>query len=343
MTDLEKNLLWELQQGFPLVSEPFAEAGRRHGLSGEAVIDRVRGLMASKKVRRLGVVFDARRLGYRSVLCAIDLPTAELPSTAKSVCRHPGVTHGYERGWPAELSPDLPGGPRGCRWPNFWFTLAAPDADFDRELAALRGAIAPHGLLALPAVRRFKIDVTFDPRTRCRDEQVPSSAHRQAVDGHVCMVELSPAEKEMVRALSGSLPLVARPYAAVAAGLGLTEEALLATLRTWTTTGVVRRIAMVVRHQAIGFVANGMCAWDVPETAVVEAGRQVAAHPEVTHCYHRLRSDGFPFTLYAMIHTGEWEAARRLFVKIGDTAGLVRGQLLLSLREFKKTSMDYFA
>lgn len=342
MTERDAGLMWELQQGLPLVPEPFKAVGARLGFSAAEILNRIQLLMASGHVRRLGAVFDARRLGYRSVLCAAELPADVLVQKAAVVCNHPGVTHGYERGWPTDLSTDLPGGPNGRVWPNFWFTLAVEQPQFDRELEVIRRLVAPFDLLVLPALRRFKIDVMFDSRTRDRDERVPTrrqhdASHETGTD------EFTPEEKAIVRAMEGNLPLTERPYEAVAQGLGMTETELLARLTTWMASGVLRRVALIVRHRNLGFSANGMCVWDVPESSILDAGRRVAADPAVTHCYERPRTDRFPFTLYAMIHTGDWEETRRLFERIGASAGLTPGKLLLSLREFKKTSMTYFA
>ncbi|MEI8079596.1 MAG: hypothetical protein WCH61_08220 [bacterium] len=342
MTDLNANLLWELQQGIPLESAPFRAIGERLGISVAEVLETIRRLMAEGTVRRMGAVFDARRLGYRSALCAMDVPAAEIAHIAATVCAHRGVTHGYERGWPAELATDLTGGPHGRYWPNFWFTLATEREIFDSEMDGIRRAVAPYPLLVLPALRRFKIDVTFDPRTRERDERVPATKAVPAPRHGDAPAVFSTQDRAIVRALEGNLPLVERPFAAIAADLGMAESALLERLAAWSADGVLRRVALIVRHRQLGFTANGMCTWDVPEAEVVEAGRRVAAHPAVTHCYQRERTDRFPFTLYAMIHTGSWEETRQLFLTISQNAGLTPGQLLLSLNEYKKTSMTYF-
>lgn len=342
MTERDARLIWELQQGLPLAPEPFRLAGERLGFSAADVLERIRSGMESGQIRRLGGVFDSRRLGYRSLLCAAKFSEKELAEKAEAICSHPGVTHGYERGWPSELDPGLPGGPSGRRWPNFWFTLAAPQADFDREREALRKLTAPHNLLELPALRRFKIDVTFDPRTRDRDEHIAKPRRSADLTDGPDTQTFSPSDQAVVRALEGNLPLTERPFEQVAAKLDMTQDDLLQKLVFWTEQGVLRRVAAIVSHRKLGFTANGMCIWDVPESDVAEAGRRVAAAPEVTHCYQRLRIDRFPFTLYAMIHTGDWETTRRLFERIGGDAGLKPGQLLLSMREFKKTSMSYF-
>ena len=122
----------------------------------------------------------------------------------------------------------------------------------------------------------------------------------------------------------------------------MSESALLKQLRSWQEAGIMRRIGLLLRHREIGFKANGMCCWDMPGAEVLEAGRRVAAFPEVTHCYERPRMDIFPFRLYAMIHTRTWLGTQQLFERISREAGLSNGQLLLSVTEYKKTSMQFF-
>ena len=340
LNELEAAALVALQRGVPLTAYPFAELGASLGLSEEAVLALVRRLLNAGEARRFGAVFDARRLGYRSALCAMTVPRVRMADVAAKVTAVRGVTHAYERGWPAELPDTLPGGPAGKSWPNLWFTLAAPSADFSRELEALRAACQPYAIHELPATRRFKIDVVFDVRTRDRDERV--EPRLPLVKAPAQVVELNEGEKALVRLLEGDLPVCARFFEPLAQQAGLGETALLEQVRAWQASGVMRRIGLLLRHREIGFKANGMCCWDMPEPEVMEAGRRVADFPEVTHCYERPAMDIFPFRLYAMIHTATWEGTQRLFERITREAGLSGGQLLLSVTEFKKTSMQFF-
>lgn len=338
LSEREEIALMALQRGVPLAERPFEALGAACGLSEDEVLAFVRRLLDSGQARRFGAVFDARRLGYRSALCAMRVPRARLAEVAAKVVPVRGITHAYERGWPEELPADLPGGPAGREWPNLWFTLAAPAAGFSAELETLRGACQPYAIHELPALRRFKIDVVFDVRTRDRDERVePRRPAEQA--GAVALDE---GQKALVRLLEGDLPVCGRFFGPLAAQAGMSEAALLEQLRAWQETGVLRRVGLLLRHREIGFKANGMCCWDMPETEVLEAGRRVAAFPEVTHCYERPKMDVFPFRLYAMIHTPTWEGTQRLFERITREAGLTGGQLMLSVTEFKKTSMQFF-
>lgn len=334
-----------LQRGLPLERRPFLAAGAACGLSEGALIGCARRLLASGAARRLGAVFDARRMGFCSALCAADVPAGLLGGVAGRVAASRRVTHAYERGWPAELPEGLPGGPAGGRAPNFWFTFVAPSGEFAAGLDDLRGRCGPYPLLVLPAARRFKIDVVFDPRTRDRDERVeprPGCPPPPGRGREGPAVLLSEEERGIVRVLQGALPVEPDLFAAPAARLGMTEDALLERLRVWRDRGVLRRLGLLLRHRRCGFTANGMCCWDAPEGELEEKGRSLAAFPGVTHCYERPAAPGFPFRLYAMIHSGSWKETHERFLRLSDGAGLSGGRLLFSLREFKKTSMDFF-
>ena len=335
------DLLLRLQQGLSIEHRPFASLAKKAGVSEDEAIATVQRMLADGSARRFGAVFDARRLGYRSVLCAVDVPEGDIDRIGARVALHPGVTHCYERASPPASATVADPGAERDRLPNLWFTLAVPAPAFENGVAQLRDAAAPYVLRLLPALRRFKIDVIFDSAERERGESVPGSdlATLQTPDDNEVWSE---REKELVRALAGDVPVCADCYARIAESLGWTEEALLTTLTEWKRRGALRRIALIVRHRRIGFTANAMCVWRVDETRIVEAGRRVAAWPQVTHCYQRERLPGWPYNLFAMIHAGDWLSLRRLFDRIAESADLADGRMLGSLREFKKTSMRYF-
>jgi len=338
---MNTDLIVALQRGLPLVRRPFAALGSACGMAENDVLAQVITMFAQGTARRLGAVFDARRLGYQSTLCALLLPPEERDAVAARIVPHSGVTHCYLRGWPADLDPHLPSDCRGESLPNLWFTLAAPVGTFDAARTQLREAVAPHAMLDMPARRRFKIDVVFNPATRASSEHIPPLDPSDAsvpLDVSV----FSPQDRALVRRLQGSLPLEAEPFAAVARELGWDADTLVARLNAWQANGVLRRVALIVRHRLLGFKANGMCVWHVAESDVVAAGRILAAQPEVTHCYERACDARFVYNLYAMIHTGTWLDTQALFQRIADMAALRDGRLLCSIKEYKKTSPEYF-
>ena len=54
-----------LEQGIPLVPEPFAEIARRLGMPESTVLGAALEMMSSGLMRRFGAFFDYHRLGYR--------------------------------------------------------------------------------------------------------------------------------------------------------------------------------------------------------------------------------------------------------------------------------------
>ena len=110
-------------------------------------------------------------------------------------------------------------------------------------------------------------------------------------------------DRALIVATQAGLPLVARPYAAIAEQLAISEEEVMARLQGLLNSGMIRRIGAVPNHYAIGWTANGMTVWDVADEQVDQLGALVGALPFVTHCYRRPRAlPAWPYNLFAMVH-----------------------------------------
>ncbi len=153
---------------------------------------------------------------------------------------------------------------------------------------------------------------------------------------------LSEQEKELVRELQKGLPLVSRPFLDIADRLGLSEEEIIAKVKDFLFRGIIRRFGAVVKHQDVGYVANAMVVWPVPEERIMEVGRAMASFPEVTHCYNRPSVPGWPFTLYTVIHGKREQDCRSIAKKISSSTGIKDYRILFSTAELKKSSMEYF-
>lgn len=142
--------------------------------------------------------------------------------------------------------------------------------------------------------------------------------------------------------MQDGLPIVARPYEAVARGLGTTEQQVIALLRSLMERGIVTRLGAVLNHRALGFTANGMAVWDVPDGRVTEAGRKVASFAAVTHCYRRpRRPPDWPYNLYAMLHGRSRKEVTATAERIAAEAGIAAcpHDVLFSVRQFRKRGM----
>jgi DNA-binding Lrp family transcriptional regulator len=153
---------------------------------------------------------------------------------------------------------------------------------------------------------------------------------------------LSEKEQALVRVLQEDIPISPRPFAEIGAAVGMSEDEVLEKVRLWTGDGTIRRFGAMVRHQKLGYKANAMSAWDVPDERAEEVGRELAAAVEVSHCYQRPRADGWNYNLFAMIHGATREECERVAAKLADRVGIDGYALLFSSREFKKVSMKYF-
>lgn len=310
-----------LQRGLAIESRPFAPVAEKMGTTEDNILAQTKELFESGKARRFGAVFNSEALGYQGTLCSVSVPPAELERCATIVSEHTGVTHCYER----EHSL------------NLWFTLTAQKDDFERELAEMFGKIAPYKAHNLPAIKRFKIQVTFNTASSETDNT------RSAPTGEADLCALKEGDKDIIRLMQGSIPVCAEPFAWAAAQLGISEEYLLKSLKRLEAGKALKRICIIFRHREIGFTANGMCTWSVDPEKAAKAGALLAECPEVTHCYERVACPTFPFNLFAMVHANSRKAAMEIFEKISKHAGLSGGQVLFSTREFKKASMVYFS
>lgn len=153
-------------------------------------------------------------------------------------------------------------------------------------------------------------------------------------------------DRAIIRATQGGLPLVARPYDAVGAALGLDGDEVRARLEKMLGAGAIRRIGAVPNHYALGFRANGMTVWDVDDARVRDLGPQVGALEFVSHAYLRPRHmPEWPYNLFAMAHgknKDEVEAkAAEIRALLGDACR--QGEILYSTRILKKTGLRLVA
>jgi DNA-binding Lrp family transcriptional regulator len=154
------------------------------------------------------------------------------------------------------------------------------------------------------------------------------------------------ADTRLLAAIADGLPLVPRPFAAVAEGLGRTEESVIADLRRLGTSGVIRRFGVIVRHHELGYTANAMTVWDIPDGDVDAIAGRMAAFPFVTLCYRRpRRPPAWPYNLFAMIHGKDRATVTAQVDTLVAELGLDRipRDVLFSTRRFKQCGARFAA
>lgn len=143
----DKQLLHLIQSNFPVVPRPFAEIGQQLGISEQEVLERIARLQQEGVIRRLGGLFDSRKVGYTGTLCALRVAETDIDRVAQIVNSYPGVTHNYLR---------------NHRY-NMWFTLLAPSEQrLNDILTEIKQKTGLTDILNLPALNVFKVRVNFN-------------------------------------------------------------------------------------------------------------------------------------------------------------------------------------
>jgi DNA-binding Lrp family transcriptional regulator len=102
--------------------------------------------------------------------------------------------------------------------------------------------------------------------------------------------------------LEKGLPLTPRPFQTLAEQAGLSEAQVMDAVDCWQKDGLIKRMGLVVQHRTLGYRANAMVVWDIPDEQVNRLGRQFADIPFVTLCYQRPRRlPDWPYNLFCMI------------------------------------------
>ena len=166
----------------------------------------------------------------------------------------------------------------------------------------------------------------------------PQAMSKAQQDGQ----SLDAIDRQIIVATQAGLPLVAEPFAALAEQLGLGSDEVLQRVADMQARGIIRRIAAVPNHYALGYRVNGMSVWNVSDEHITELGRQIGGLDYVSHCYQRPRHlPLWPYNLFAMVHG---RSNDDVVAKLGTIANLLgeycRGhEVLYSKRILKKTGL----
>ena len=309
-----RKLCSRLQQGLPLVAQPFAQVAEELGGDEDEVLQSTRDLLAAGIIRRISVQVNHRALGNASTLVTAHVPTEQLPEVTAAVNRLAGVSHNYLRNHHF----------------NLWFTLQGKTPEqIDVTLIDLRTRFDAD-FHSLPVTHIFKLDVRFDLENAdavlVQDiEPAPSLEP----------VAISDEQKRVLAHLESPLEVTSRPFDAVRPG-DIDEQRFLALLNELIDLGVIRRIGAVLNHHELGFNANVMFAAQVASERVVEAGQRLARFGTVSHCYERRTFEGWPYNLFAMMHGRSMAQIQRTIDKFTASGDILSFELLPTQAELKK-------
>jgi siroheme decarboxylase len=326
LDETDKQLLNLMQGRFPLVERPFAVVAEEAGLSEAEVLQRIQRLLEKRIIREITPIFDTRALGYQSMLVAAKVDAAHPHRAAQVINSHPGVTHNYLR------NHDF----------NLWFTIAVePDSRLGLQgtLDVIAERTGAESIRQLPTLRLFKIRMDLEM-------EKGTDALAQAGDASEPMelepIALSDEDIATIRGTQGPMEVRADAYAPAAERLGISETDVLARLDSLRERGGLRRVAAILYHRRAGFSANGMGVWAVPEDAILETGKRMAAFRGISHCYQRPTYADWPYSVFTMAHGRSKEECDAILDSIAEQTGIAERATLYSSTEFKKVRMLYF-
>jgi DNA-binding Lrp family transcriptional regulator len=153
LSHLDKLVLNLVQDGFPIHPRPYEVLALRlssvtgQAISGDEFLSIVNSLKDRGFLRRLGGIFNSAPLGYRSTLCAAQVPEAILTVAVAAINARPEITHNYIRTGPI----------------NVWFTFCHDSAEtLASFLEGLRALEGMGRVFEFPARKVYKIRAVFN-------------------------------------------------------------------------------------------------------------------------------------------------------------------------------------
>jgi len=320
LTKFQKQLCNALQNGLPICWRPFAETAQSLCSDEAKVLQQTKQLKDLGLIRRISAIVNHRALGLTSTLIAAHVPEQNLPEVVEAVNSLDGVSHNYSR----------------HHHYNLWFTLQAKTPEQIRDTVLNIGGRFGVDFHNLPVKRVFKLDVKFDATGQGQAllQQIQKTPEAEPV-------ELDENEKLILSKLQNNLELIEEPFAFLC-DEGLANENVLKIIAELIVKGVIRRIAAVVDYRKLGFVANVLFVGEVPQERIVSAGKRLARFAVVSHCYERETFEGWPYNLFAMMHSQSMGQIQHVINKFTEAEQIKSFQLLPTAAEFKKQPVRHF-
>lgn len=320
MHPLALQIMNRWQGNFPLVECPFVEIARQHEIEPHEVMEHYRDCLQSGVLSRIGAVFH-QNAGGASTLAAIEVQADQLNRVAEQISSFAGVNHNYLREHRI----------------NLWFVItAADDISLQKAIHQLQ-ILTDHEILTFPMLKSYRLNLAFDI-TRNLPNQTGSGGVEKGVP-----VVLA-ADTDLAALMEEGLPVVEKPFQIWANEVNRSHEEVILTLKSWVGTGLVRRFGNVLRHHELGFTANAMTVFQVPQSEIEGAAQFLAAQPELTLLYQRRPHIKWPYNLYCMVHGRDRSQVEKVLERICNQKPMnqYQHQILFSQQRLKQTGGSRF-
>lgn len=149
--------------------------------------------------------------------------------------------------------------------------------------------------------------------------------------------------QQLLAQLSEGLPLCPRPYHEMGKRLNISENEVIERIASLQNSGLIKRFGVIVKHAALGYQANAMCVWQVPENELDDIAAYLLTFSFVTLCYQRPMQAQWQYNLYCMIHGKDRETVTAKIAQINNHSKMqhFKHQVLFSRRCFKQRGAVY--
>ena len=121
LTEMEKKIVRELQEGLSLERRPFLAIAERLGITEDQLIDKIKEFMVRGIIRRFGATLRHQDIGFvANAMVVWKVEPGQVVEIGQRLADFPEVTHCYNRksppGWPYNIYTMLHGRTEGnCR------------------------------------------------------------------------------------------------------------------------------------------------------------------------------------------------------------------------------------
>ena len=148
-------------------------------------------------------------------------------------------------------------------------------------------------------------------------------------------------DRKLLAGMEKGIALTTEPFNEIALQLGITTKEVITRLTKLKDQSVIRRFGASIKPNNIGFSANALVAWKVPENRVQEIGDYLSKYQEISHCYERKTVDGrWEYNLYTVMHAREREVIQRMVEEVSGGIAINEYKILYSTRDLKRTNIS---
>lgn len=281
LSDIDKQLVMELEYHFPYSETPFSEIASRLGIAEDDVISRTKQLIGNEIVKRVGMYVNFRAKGMEGALIAAQIPVENLEKYRKITLPIKELTHNYIRNHPKY---------------NVWFVLKAENKDKLKEsVDKIVNESGGKDYVILFSKKTLKLSVKYDI-IRGVSYSEPEEIHEK-----IPTAEELGIQRELLKDLSMPLQITQRPFKQIAEKYNMRESELVELIKELREKGVIKDYGATINGDKIGIKENAMMLLnsDDIESSCYNLAKYLK---EATHVVLRESDKKWDYLCYAMLH-----------------------------------------